>query len=43
MLHAHHREQALAALDGAKPQSAVDKAIVKEIQSNLKASTELLA
>jgi hypothetical protein len=43
MLHVHHREQALAALDGSKPQSAVDKAIVKEIQSNLKASTELLA
>ncbi len=45
MLHVHHHEQALAALDGGKgrPGSAVDKVLVNEVMQGGKANTELLA
>jgi hypothetical protein len=49
MLHAHHHEQALAALDAGKPRagsaapSAVDTILVDEVGQRGRANTELLA
>ena len=45
MLHARHREQAIDSLKGGKsaPQTAVDKAVVRDIKLGGSANTELLA
>jgi hypothetical protein len=43
MLHAHHHEQALDALAGKRPKSAVDKALVDEVKAGGASNSELLA